>query len=111
MDQGVERSQAIACTTPPPAGLDPIAWEAWVAYRKAKKKPIRPESIEAAQKDLAKYGANQQAVVHQSIAAGYQGLFDLKTTAAGRPPPPPRGTRDDEAKRLLFGEQGDVIDA
>lgn len=96
---------------PPPPGLDPIAWEAWVAYRKAKKKPIRPESFEAAQKDMARYGADQQAVVQQSIAAGYQGLYALKPGPANRQQPPPRGTRDDEAKRLLFGEQGDVIDA
>lgn len=103
--------QTLAAPPEPPPGLDPVAWDRWVKYRSSIKKPLRPASFQAAQEAMAKYGANQQAVVQQSIAAGYQGLFDLKTTAAGRPPPPPRGTRDDEAKRLLFGEQGDVIDA
>jgi hypothetical protein len=62
----------------PPAGLDRPTWTRWLAYRQKIKKPIKPPSTEAAQKALAAYGADQAAVVEQSIAQGWQGLFPLK---------------------------------
>ena len=64
------------------SGLDLRAWECWVNYRKQIRKPIKQVSIPAAQRELAGYGNNQAAVVEQSIAAGYQGLFSLKTKGA-----------------------------
>lgn len=74
-------------------GLDPAAWERWVAYRQEIRKPIKSASIAAAQRALAKYGTQQAGVVEQSISQGWQGLFDLKpgavTTANTRPPCPP----------------------
>jgi uncharacterized protein YdaU (DUF1376 family) len=106
-----ERSQAIACPPVPPEGLDPVAWDRWVAYRSKIKKSIKPVSVEAAQAQMARYGSDQQAVVMQSIAMGWTGLFDLKDNLKTKPPPPPPAVRNDEAKRLLFGEQGEVIDA
>lgn len=60
-------------------GLNALAWEKWLEYRKRRKPPIRPESIEAAQKELAKFGDEQMAVVEHSIAQGYQGLYAPKT--------------------------------
>jgi len=62
----------------PPPELDLSAWARWVEYRQKIRKPIKPPSVEAAQRKLASYGAEQQAVVEQSIAEGYQGLFPLK---------------------------------
>lgn len=64
-------------------GLNEEVWQRWVAYRKSIGKPIRPVSLNAAAVDLAKYGVNQAAVVKQSIAQGWQGLFPLK--GDGRP--------------------------
>ena len=59
-------------------GLDTSAWERWKAYRTAIRKPIKPASEHAMQMKLAKYGADQDAVVNQSISNQWQGLFDLK---------------------------------
>lgn len=83
---------------PSPNGLDQATWTRWLAYRQKIKKPIKPPSMEAAQKSLAAFGSDQAAVVEQSIAQGWQGLFALKRNGNGtrhadepaltwRPPP------------------------
>jgi hypothetical protein len=64
--------------------LDETAWERWVAYRKAIRKPIKEVSEHAMKLKLSRFGADQDAVVEQSIANQYQGLFELKK-AAPRP--------------------------
>jgi hypothetical protein len=61
--------------------LDEQAWEQWAAYRKAIRKTIKPASEHAAKLKLSRFGADQQAVVEQSIANQYQGLFELKKSA------------------------------
>lgn len=66
-----------------PPGLDFTSWERWVAYRRQIRKPIKPASFSAAQEKLAEFGADQAAVVQQSIANGWQGLFALKTSRSG----------------------------
>lgn len=53
-----------------PEGLNLEAWSQWQAYRK-----LKPKSIAAAQRKLAKFGAAQSEVVEHSIAGGYDGLF------------------------------------
>lgn len=80
----------------PPPGLNLPAWNKWVEYRQKRRPAIKPESIEAAMKKLASYGADQMAIVEQSIANGWQGLFDLKdkkkpthVSPALVPPPKP----------------------
>ena len=67
---------------PHPPGLDVAAWDRWVAYRKGIRKAIKPASMEAAQRALCAFGDDQAAVVEQSIAAGWQGLFALKAAPA-----------------------------
>lgn len=69
-----------------PPGLDVSAWARWVEYRKELRKPLKQVSIPAAQKALAAYGSQQAAVVEQSIANGWSGLFDLKRDAKSTPP-------------------------
>ncbi len=86
---GTQQNQPIAVSskqeakavnqTAPVAGLNPTAWDTWVSYRTEIKKPLRPVSILAAKKALAAYGDDQEAVVQQSIANGYQGLVPLKS--------------------------------
>ena len=61
--------------------LDEAAWERWVAYRKAIRKPIKEVSEHAMKLKLSRFGADQDAVVEQSIAGQYQGLFELKKSA------------------------------
>ena len=58
--------------------IDESAWEQWKAYRIAIRKPIKPASEQAMRLKLSRYGADQAAVVQQSISQQWQGLFDLK---------------------------------
>lgn len=58
--------------------LDTAAWDRWVAYRVAIKKALKPASLDAAKVGLMRYGEDQAAVVEQSIANQYTGLFPLK---------------------------------
>lgn len=61
-----------------PEGLDQTAWTKWVEYRKLSGKALRPVSWQSAIDALVKHGPDQMAVVEQSIANGWQGLFALK---------------------------------
>lgn len=70
------------------SGLNPTVWDRWVDYRKQIGKPIKPVSMESAARELAGYGTDQPAVVEQSIAKGWQGLFALQPNAK-RPPAAP----------------------
>ncbi len=72
-----------------PPGVDSTAWHRWVDYRSRIRKPLKRVSFLAAQRKLAAYGADQAAVVEQSIANGWQGLFALKTETGG-----PDGARE-----------------
>lgn len=62
----------------PVEGLDTQAWEAWMDYRVKIRKPLKQVSMPAAQQALAAFGSEQLAVVKNSIANGYQGLFPPK---------------------------------
>lgn len=61
-----------------PPGLDPEAWVRYFKYRTAIRKTIKPASVLAAQRKLAGFESDQAAVVEQSVANGWQGLFALK---------------------------------
>jgi hypothetical protein len=67
-------------------GLDWDAWNRWVAYRSAIKKPLKEVSLHAAALKLSKYGKDQAEVVDQSISNQWQGLFDLKKKKTGEKP-------------------------
>jgi len=77
--------------------LDTDAWDRWVSYRKAIRKPIKPASEQAAQLKLRQYGEHQSAVVDQSISNGYQGLWGLKV-AKPAPGERPAKTSAQQAK-------------
>lgn len=66
--------------------LDVEAWERYKAFRKAIKKPIKEVSEAAAKLKLQRFGDDQAAVVDQSIANGWQGLFELKKKKTGEKP-------------------------
>jgi hypothetical protein len=72
---------------PLPDGLNPEVWQRWMDYRKQLRRPLKPVSIPAAQRELAAFGAEQAAVVEQSVANGWQGLFALKPKSANGKPP------------------------
>jgi hypothetical protein len=65
-------------------GLDIQSWNRFLDYRKQIRKPIKPVSIPAAQQKLAGYGADQAAVVEQTIANGWTGLFDVRELRDGK---------------------------
>jgi len=68
-------------------GLDIDAWNRWVAYRQAIKKPLKEVSMAAAALKLSRYGKDQAEVVDQSISQQWQGLFDLKKKRDPAEPP------------------------
>jgi hypothetical protein len=68
---------------PLPAGLDLEAWNRWATYKREIRKPIKPASLLAAQRKLAGFGSDQAAVVEQSVAQGWTGLFPLKDQQHG----------------------------
>lgn len=74
--------------------VDEIAWERWLDYRKKIRKALKPVSYEAARKRLATFGEDQAAVVEQSIANGWRGLFALKKEVS-------RGTNQERSKPRL----------
>lgn len=82
-----------------PEGLNPEAWTRWQNYRSEIRKPLKPASIPAAQRALAAFGSDQSAVVEQSIAAGWQGLFALKPQH-GKPQPAPKREREPTADEI-----------
>lgn len=89
-----------------PQGLDLQAWQRWIDYRKAIKKPIKPASVDAAQAELAKHGDQQAAVVEQSVANGWQGLFELRAQRQPSASLPSASFRDrDEAARRRRWEE------
>lgn len=83
---------------PDPPGLDLDAAARFIAYRKNRKPAIRPESMGAFKRQLAKHGEQQAAVVENSIANGYQGLIEPKTNGAARNGPVGRLRTADEIR-------------
>jgi hypothetical protein len=63
---------------PVPEGLDIESWNRWEIYRRKSRKPIKPESVLAAQRKLAGFGSEQAAAVEHSIANGYTGIWAPK---------------------------------
>lgn len=61
-----------------PDWLDREDWQSWIADRKARKKPVTEEGAKRQLQQLADYlaeGHQPGAVIANSIAGGYQGLF------------------------------------
>jgi hypothetical protein len=85
-------------------GLDVPTLQRWEAYRVELHKPLPPQSLEAVATELAKHGADQAAVVQQSIANGWRGLFDLKTANGGASQTTAADTRYDRMVRELSHE-------
>lgn len=93
-EKDMEKEMETDATSPSPtilvSGLNREAWKQWLNYRTSIKKPLKQASIPAAQRSLAAFGSDQAAVVEQSIANGWQGLFDLKrgSSAQDKKPAP-----------------------
>jgi hypothetical protein len=91
--KGRESALAEARTTP---GLNLEAWDRWLTYRAERKPAIKACSAKEAAQELASYGDQQLAVVKQSIAQQWQGLFQLKAIkqqGPSRSAEPPRTVR------------------
>lgn len=92
LKEPLKRTRVTIPDEPPPSNLNVEAWHRWVEYRKQIRKPIQPPSTGAAQRKLAAFGPDQSAVVEQSIADGYQGLFALKFSSGGKTKKAPEWT-------------------
>lgn len=89
-----------------PDWLDREDWQSWVADRKARKKPVTEEGAKRQLQQLAGYraeGHEPRAVIANSIAGGYQGLFPPR--AQPRASPASRAQRladwSDELREVL----------
>jgi hypothetical protein len=87
--------------------LDQEAWDRWVAFRKAIRKPIKPVSEQAMKIKLQRYGTDQAAVVDQSIANQWQGLFDLKKEKPAPGEKPQKSTMQVAADQVRFTQDSD----
>lgn len=76
--EGKGRSATTGAVAPPVADLDLGAFTRWSEYLAQVGKPLAEASNLAAAEELAKFGADQAAVVQQSIARGWKNLFELK---------------------------------
>lgn len=85
LDAARQHRADMALITAPIEGLNMVAWQSFVDYRKRIRKPIRELSYPLAMKSLVGFGddAMQLAVVNQTIANGWQGLFELKRKVRG----------------------------
>lgn len=70
-----------------PEGLNLEAWREWQAYRK-----LKPASLQAAARKLAKLGDRQAEAVEHSIACGYTGLYPPHSDAERSEKPKPKIT-------------------
>jgi uncharacterized protein YdaU (DUF1376 family) len=71
-----------------PDWLDREDWQSWVADRKDRKKPVTEEGAKRQIQQLAGYRADGHqpgAVIANSIAGGYQGLFPPRIQARASP--------------------------
>ena len=71
-----------------PADVNAVALAMWLDYRQAAKKPIKPYSMAALHKKLAKFGTHeaQLAAVEHSIGNQYQGVYaESYTNGSGKP--------------------------
>jgi uncharacterized protein YdaU (DUF1376 family) len=71
-----------------PEWLDREDWVSWVADRKARKKPVTEEGARRQLQQLAGYlaeGFPARAVIANSIASGYQGLFPPRAASRAAP--------------------------
>lgn len=89
-------------------GLDVEAWDRWLAYRKAIRKPIKDASLHAMQVKLARYGKDQAEVVNQSIANQWQGLFELKKTKPAFGEKPKKSAEQLSADAAWFERQQEM---
>ena len=83
---------------PLPPWLDADLWAAWRAERKARRKPLtdRAEALQVRELErLREQGQDPRAVVEQSIARGWTGLFPVHKD---QPRLPPRAPEDDRPR-------------
>lgn len=93
-----------------PDWLDREDWQSWVADRKARKKPVTEEGAKRQIQQLAGYrgeGHQPGAVIANSIAGGYQGLFPPRAQA--RASPPGRAQQNEDWMKKLWSDSQPAI--
>lgn len=93
-----------------PDWLDSAAWAEWCFYRKGKKWTDRAQTLSLGKlRDLLDAGQDPAAVIRQSIAAGWTGLFPLKTNGASHETSRRLSAVDRVRQSALAGELADRI--
>lgn len=85
-----------------PDDLNKTAWQKWIVHRKqAKMKKLTPEGEELAMKNLIAMGDSntQRLIIEQSMAQGWQGLFELKAGTR------PQTNKRDNIMAFVHGDQ------
>lgn len=83
-----ERGRAVALAPVLPSWLPVDAWSDWTEHRKQIRKPMTEMAAKLSIKELSKFrdaGQSPRAVIEQSIANGWTGLFALKNQPAAKP--------------------------
>lgn len=90
-----------------PPGLDWESFSKWEKYRAEIGKPLAPASMLAAQRKLVAFGSDQAAVVEQSIANGWHGLFHLRVERGASKAAwvPPKSIAELEAEEIARGRE------
>jgi len=75
---------------PPPDGISPESWAAWLRHRQSLHAPMTPDSyprfLTELQRICAASGASPEEIIDRSIAAGYKAIVaPYKTKAADTP--------------------------
>ncbi len=81
-----------------PIWINKNAWNAWVQYRKEKKKTLTPTSIKLQLKFLEENQKDHAQIIKNSITNGWTGLFALKDESKGNKRTPPRLTEPNTSK-------------
>jgi hypothetical protein len=110
-----KRQKQPACAIQCPAGVDAQTWADWLALRKAKRAPVTQTVLDGANGEAQKAGMTLEEFLRVWCRRGSQGLeaawLRPEERAVGRPSQAVDvAARNAEAKRLLFGDDREVID-
>lgn len=78
-----------------PSWMPPELWERWIAHRIEIKEPMTASMMAASLRTLSKFrelGQDIEAVIDNSVAGGYQGLFEIKGAVGVAPRQQPVAT-------------------
>lgn len=96
-----------------PIWLNKKAWDAWVQYRKEKKKSLTPLSMKMQLKFLEENKEDHTQIIRNSITNGWTGLFPIKKDGFQQKKPPrfiePSTSKEDNDRRNFLSKQSEEL--